>query len=263
MKHLINLLRVTALLMLLTPLHPAFAAETPAATKSVVAVKAETIKAKLEEVKASTELDEASKTTLTGLYQKALTFQEEMDTSTSNTTIYRQARETAPAEARAIREKLEAAQQNPKEVTPGVSDDTPLPEVEQELLKQEADSAAVEAKLNGLEGQLAIEKERPNAIRKRLTEAKQRQEEIIAALKLPAPADESASLTEAKRWALHSEGMALTAEITVLDQELLSQPARIQLLDAQRDQRTASLKRIRTRVQMIETLLSRRRLADA
>ncbi|MEA2092970.1 MAG: mechanosensitive ion channel, partial [Pseudomonadota bacterium] len=263
MKHLIKLFRVTALLMLLTPLHPAFAAETPAATKAAVAVKAETIKAKLEEVKASTDLEEASKTTLTELYQKALTFQEEMASSTSNTTIYKQARESAPAEAQVIREKLEAAQQNPKEVTPGVSDDTPLPEVEQELLKQKADSAAVEAKLNGLEGQLAIEKERPNAIRKRLTEAKQRQEEIIAAVKLPAPADESASLTEAKRWALQSEGMALMAEINALDQELLSQPARIQLLDAQRDQTAASLKRIRTRVQMIDTLLSRRRLADA
>ncbi|MDX1697814.1 MAG: mechanosensitive ion channel, partial [Thiohalobacterales bacterium] len=48
-----------------------------------------------------------------------------------------------------------------------------------------------------------------------------------------------------------------------LDQELLSQPLRIDLLKAQRDRATLEVERLGTRVQLLENLLSSRRVAEA
>jgi hypothetical protein len=47
--------------------------------------------------------------------------------------------------------------------------------------------------------------DRPTAAGQRLTQAKQRQQEIAAELKLPAPEDELPALTEARRWMLAYE----------------------------------------------------------
>ena len=56
------------------------------------------------------------------------------------------------------------------------------------------------------------------------------QDEVATQLKLPAPADEGPEKTEARRWELETRYEALSAEIKMLDQELLSQPARVDLL---------------------------------
>ncbi|MBT8122538.1 MAG: mechanosensitive ion channel protein MscS, partial [Gammaproteobacteria bacterium] len=70
-------------------------------------------------------------------------------------------------------------------------------------------------------------------------------------------------LTEARRWALESEQLALNAELRMLDQELQSQPLRIDLLKAQLDQTALDLDVARTRVQLLEDMLSSRRIAEA
>ena len=144
-----------------------------------------------------------------------------------------------------------------------VSDKTPLAEIEQLLLKEKADLAAVEAKLADLDKQLAVQAERPNGVRQRLTEAKQLQENIAAELKLPAPANELPKLTQAKRWRLETQGLALSAEVKMLDQELLSQPMRIELLKAQRDRAAFSVENVSKRASLLEGLQNQRRLSEA
>ena len=257
------LIRVLALLLVLGPMQVGSAAAPASATKAGTLVKPATLKAKIKEAEAAADLDEATRTRLTGLYRSALSFQESAAASNANAEIYRAARKSAAAQAKSIREKLEQRLKDASPVTIRVSETTPLAEVEQESLKLKADLAAVEAKLNALEEQLAAEADRPGTIRQRLIENKQRQEEIAVGLKLPAPADQLPALTEANRWALQSEAMALSAEIQELDQELLSQPMRIELLEAERDQSANSLKRIRLRVQILGSLLSSRRVAEA
>ena len=49
----------------------------------------------------------------------------------------------------------------------------------------------------------------------------------------------------------------------MLDQELLSAPMRLELLEAERDKATSSLKRMRARVELLENLLGARRVAEA
>jgi potassium efflux system protein len=251
------------LLLLLGPMHYGSAAEPANASKTGTLVKPATLEAKIKEVESATDLDDTTRATLTEFYRSALSFQQSAVESKTNAETYRAARESAAAEANSIRGKLEQQLKDTAPVTIGVSEKTPLVEVEQASLKEKANQAAVEAKLNALEEQLAAEADRPEAIRHELTGNKQRRDEIATELKLSAPADQQSALTQARRWALQSEAMTLSAEIKELDQELLSQPMRIELLQAQRDQSANSLKRIRVRVQLLESLLNTRRVAEA
>ena len=264
MQALFSLFRLTALLVLLMPCHYTVAADNPVSADATAAeLTVAIIRARITEVEADTAQDEAIRTRLTDLYNKALAFQEKASDHNTTTGAYLQARETAAAQARAIRDELAQAQQTAQTVTLNVSDATPLAEIDQQLLIEKANAAAVETQLTKLEEQVASEAGRPSAVRARLTAIAKRQEELAIESKLPAPADELPALTEARRWVQASEEHALTGESRMLDQELLSAPLRIDLLKAQRDQTALELEHVRTRVQLLENMLSSRRLAEA
>ena len=264
MQSPVSLIRLTFLLLLLMPFHPATAVDIrTTADPATTALTAEAIKTRIAEVESDSALDEATRTRLTDLYNKALAQLEKARVSDTTTDAYTQSRKTAAAEARAIRDKLIQAQQDKQTVSLDMSDATPLAEIDQQLLIEKANQTAVETKLAKLEEQIKSEADRPTTVRQRLTDIAQRQEELATESKLPAPADELPALTRARRWVLESETLALNAELGMLDQELLSQPMRIDLLNAQRDQTAFSLERIRSRVQLLENLLSSRRLAEA
>ena len=143
-----------------------------------VTVTPEIITAQLKEVEASTELDDAIKGTLTELYLRALSNLEKERASTQAAKSFSKALETTPSELKVAKKELEKLKQDAQPVTLKVSEKTPLAEVEQALLNEKANQAAVEAKLDEFEKQLAVEAERPAAIRKQITEERSRQEII-------------------------------------------------------------------------------------
>jgi potassium efflux system protein len=223
----------------------------------------DTVKARLEEVKAATDLDETTKGSLTELYRKALSSLEQANASSDASKAFIKARKTAPDATKALRERLEKAEQESPTVTLDVAEDTSLEKVQQELLNEKANQSAVDAKLDELEKQLAMEAERPAAIRQRLTDARQSQTQINSQLKKAAPAGELPLLSEARQWSLTAQLRALSAELKMLDQELLSQPMRIELMQAQRDRTERSHNRLATRVSMLEELLAQQRREEA
>jgi potassium efflux system protein len=110
---------------------------------------------------------------------------------------------------------------------------------------------------------LESQSQRSAQARNRLTEVKKRETVIADELQLPVPESELPLLIEARRWALEHEAMALGAEIEMLDQELLSQPMRIELLSAQRDRTTLKVSRLSEMVERLENLTVDRRQAEA
>ncbi len=164
---------------------------------------------------------------------------------------------------RALREELDAADRYAAGRHPGPRPPTPLRQVERLLAKEKADLAPVEARRADFEQRLDEEAARPALIRQRLTEAKLQQEEVATQLQLPPPADEGPATSEARRWALETGSDALSAEIKQLDQELLSQPARLDLLKAKRDKATASVEWVGARVKLLEALVERKRQQEA
>ena len=250
-------------LLLLAPFSGAYPADTTSPGKSTtVAVTPDIIKARLKEVEASTTLDEKTKGSLTELYRKSLTNLEAASASDASTRRYTQARETAADEARRIREKLEQAKLASPTVSLTISEQAPVEDIEQELLKEKANKAAIEAKLSELEQELTGHAERPDKARKRLIEARQLQGKLNTELGQQDPAGEASELSEARRWRLISQRQALSAEVKMLDQELLSEPMRIDLLKARIEQNERSNARTRERVTLLEELLTQRRRAE-
>ena len=249
-------IRLLPILLLAMTVGGIVAAETPVH-------KTDIVEAKIKEVEASSELDEATQKTLIELYRKTISSLEMASKNQQDADAFAEARKSAPEQARITRDKLDKAKQDSPTVTLDIREDTSLEEVEQKLLNEKANQAAVEAKLSELKKQLANEADRPNTARQQLTEAKQAQEKLSAELKKPAPAGELPLLTEARNWSQKSEMRVLSNQISMLDQELLSQPMRIDLLKAERDTAERSLERIKARIKLLEDLVAEKRRTDA
>ncbi|HDN68996.1 MAG TPA: hypothetical protein ENG26_00280, partial [Gammaproteobacteria bacterium] len=129
--------------------------------------------------------------------------------------------------------------------------------------QEKANLAAVKAKRADLEVQLESARGRPAEIPTQLAVSKQAREDLESEQKLPAPANELAWKTEARRWSQSTRIAALRAEITMLDQELLALPFRIELLEVQRDQQVNSAERITVRTKLITELSGRQGRKDA
>jgi potassium efflux system protein len=221
-----------------------------------VTLTLESVRAEIAETEAATGMGEETKAALLDTYRKALTHLQAAAANKESADEFRRAREEAPQQAEALRAKLDGP---PKPIKLGVATDAPLAEIEQTLLQEQANLAAVEAKLSTLEDELAAQSERPTEIRQRLTEAKRRLGEIDVELRAPAPTGKIDASTKARQAMLKANVEALNAEIRMLDEELLSQPMRLDLLQAQRDEQALNVERIAERQKRLAELVAERR----
>ncbi|MCG6940714.1 MAG: mechanosensitive ion channel [Thiohalocapsa sp.] len=249
-------------LWLLALLAPAGFAQGPADTEPAPVTK-DLLEAKIAETESATDLPDATKSPLLSLYRQALGNLNEAASDRSSAQAFRQALQTAPAEARKIREAMAAATLAQARKPAAVKRSTPLDELETRLQREKADFAAADAQRADLSSRLDAEAGRPAAIRKRLQEAAGEQSDNQAQQQLATAADESPAEAQARRWALQTRADALSAEIEMLNQERLSQPARIDLLEAQQDKAAADATAIGQRVTLLEALVTAKRQAEA
>ena len=226
-------------------------------------VTAETMHARLKEVESSTTLDDETRASITEMINKALANIETASNNKKTTEDFIRLRESAPEMTKAIRNVLEKQASVPPEVKLAVNSDSPFEEIERELLQEKANLAAVKAKRGDIEGELEASKTRPSEIPRILVKTKQARQDLQSERSAAAPEGELAWLTEARRWAQDARLAALRSEINMLDQELLTLPFKVDLLEAQRDQQAATIARINTRVQLLEELSSHQGRAEA
>jgi potassium efflux system protein len=217
------------------------------------------IESKIAEVEAATDLADTAKSQLVELYRKVLS---QLETARANKNAieeFRIAGEAAPAQTEKLR-----AQASPGNLPPPLADlplsqQTPLEKLVALLEKEQADLGAVTARKADFEARLTYNEGRPTAINQRLAEATEQREAVVARFQLP-PADGASSvLIQAQRWDFETEYQALSTEIKLLDQELLTRPARMKLLEAKRDREEASIAWITTRVEALNELVNRKR----
>jgi len=217
------------LLCLLVGATTAFAQEpptdTPVASSSPSAELDPTLKAtlapellesKLKETEAATDLDEAAKTKLAELYRKALSELQAASAFEAKATAYKDALETAPDQAKTIREALASkAEETTTDITE-LPADLPVAELEQQLAKVEADAAAVGAKLSELERELENSATRPTQARQAIGNAKQALDELETTSATPPVNGESKELTQARRWVVWEYGLHDGRQISCL-----------------------------------------------
>jgi potassium efflux system protein len=244
-------------------MQPRAAAKGPVKSTSLNLVTREILAAKIKKVEAAADLGEKVKTKLVELYRKALSNLEEANANGERVAAFQNERKTAPEQTRLIREQIKTSESTDPLDTLGVTLEMPLEQIERQLQKEQADLAAADARLADFESRLAGERDRPAVIRQRLAEAAQEKEEIAAALRVPPAAGEEPSMAQARVWVLQTKNAALSAEINMLNQELLSQPMRLDLLKAKREQAAIKVSRIGTRVKALNELVNRKRQIEA
>ncbi|MCZ6559532.1 MAG: mechanosensitive ion channel [Gammaproteobacteria bacterium] len=257
--------RITAVILLIAGLQlaitlPAFG---QSAVSSEAGVTLEMLESRFQETDASAELDEANKTKLLDYYRKAISLVEQQRSYEVSTLEFIKARESAPRQAERLRKQLEKLESRSPQKLPDSLLRKKLPQLEQQLLGEKADLTGLTTRLWELEVLLETQATRSQQVRERLNEAKQRQPEVADALQTPTPEGELNRLVEARRWSLEHDTRALVAEIEMLDQELLSQPMRGELLGVQRDKATLELNRQQNYVQLLESKVVERRQSDA
>lgn len=252
------LLIVCALTLLLIP------AAVQSQESPIVGTTIERIETRIRETEASTDLDEGTRNSLLEHYRKASSLIAQQQRYETIGDEFASARESAPEQAHILRKALKALEADIKPQT--LPEDLALkslPELEQQLLGEKSNLSALSDQLSELETLLESQTQRANLVLGRLTETKKRSTILTGELLTPGSEDELPQLSEARRWVLEQEALALGSKIRMLDQELLSQPMRIELMNAQRDKTTLEVKSLSVTVENLANLMVDQRGAEA
>ena len=226
-------------------------------------ISVDMLESRIAETEASKDLDEANKSILLDLYRKSISLIEQRQGFEDATVKFVQARESAPDQTAELRDEIDKLESRPPPKLPDSLSRKPLPELEQQLLSEKADQTSLGANLAEWETRLDTQTQRAPQARSRLKEARKRQLEITSELQSPVPDSQPPRITETRRWALQLEARALAAEIEMLDQELLSQPMRLELIGARRDRALIEFNRQQAYVKLLESLVVDRRRSEA
>jgi len=244
------------LLCLWIVLAPAARAQTPVSET----VTTEQIQAKLKELDGAAGLDEALKAKLVDRYRQALSYLDAAAADKAAADSYQQTLASVTKEVSDIRQALARPETSP---TARVSTRASIAELEQELAKQQAELTAAQTRHADLAQQLEDQTRRPAAARTELAAAKQVRDTVEADLQAGAPPDEPPQLTQARRVLLEARLQRRNVELSKLQQELLSQPSRVQLLGAQRDLAAHQVASLTALVSALQGQLNTRRQQEA
>lgn len=220
------------------------------------------VQAARERVQNDTELTEEERARRVDGINRIEIFLNAIDEFRERKASYASARENARQQAADLQRKLESEIAAYEGKEPAPPPGTPLAEVEQEIQSSRADVAALEARANQLAESLKAETGRPEKIRKDIAAKTVRRDELAAATAV-AEGGDSASASQLKTWLTAVQDDALAAEIAMLEEELLSRPMRLDLMNAQQDRTAFDLLRVRARIKAYDEYAISQRQAEA
>ena len=221
------------------------------------------LQGRIQEVEASSALDETKKPALIDLYRKSLGLINQRQSYESRALEFADIRETAPKQASKLRGELELLEAREPPSLPASLQKKSLPQLEQLLLSEKAHLSGLRSSLAEAIALLEDQSLRSQQVRERLEQVRERQSEINEATKIPTTPGQSPRQIEARQWAWQLEARTLAAETDMLNQELLSQPMRIELYGVQRAKASKEWERQQRYVELIGILVGERRVNDA
>ncbi len=256
--------RLLAAVLVILAAMPALAVDPLVDTGIIRAsITVDALRAKIEETEAASDLEATTRARLIELYRNAISAQELARTNGTAATAFAEAKKNAGDKTRQLREEIDKYQNTTENIAPPGAEQLSVDELAQRTDREKANAASLDAMLGTIEEQLASENNRPTQARQELTEAHNKLAELADDLSAKPGTDLSPALVEAQRWVQESHQAEVAARIRMLDQELTSQPARLELLSAKRDRISLKLKRAEARVEYLESLLTRKRGAEA
>jgi potassium efflux system protein len=226
-------------------------------------ITVETLEGRIQEVEASPEVSEADKPLLLDLYRNSIGLIRQRQAHEASAREFAELRESAPKQAEALRAEVEKLESRAAPELPAAPMKQTLSQLEQQFLNEKALLSRLGASLAEITALLEAQSLRVVQVRARLDQARRRQVEISDQVNSPPEPGQSQRLAEARLWALQLETRTLTAEIEMLNQELLIHPMRVELYNAQSKKASLEWDRQQKYVELIGVLVTDRRVSDA
>jgi len=217
------------------------------------------LQSQIEQLQDSSAYDEGTRSAALENYRRALANLATAQGYSEAAERFRQSITEGPAEAERLRASVVEGRDADPLVGLAVSRDSTIAVIDELLQQERAGDASARATDTELRQKLANEENRPQAARERLSLADEELRAINGTISQPDSADDPEIVKEARRAAWQSTAATLRAEIQMLDQEILSHPVRIVLLQAQADEAAQILERQQARIRALQTTLSERR----
>lgn len=214
-------------------------------------VSVETLQARIAELEASA--GQAGAEADLAAYRQALASLQELERYTAQAREYESAGIEAPIRQAELRQRpaLEV-QAEPRSTLTG---EETVETVEQQLAVARAELLAAGQVVEGLAERINSMRSRPGSVRQRLTAASEALRNLQVGPGAAALPGTTAS-GDPQAIAARARAAALAAEIRMLEQDILTQPARLGLLEAQRDQAVLRLERAQVRVEVLQTAVA-------
>ena len=223
------------------------------------AVTSEMLQDKIKETEKTALLDDATKSTLLELYRQSLTNLETAAGYDAVADKFALSGGTARTEIAKIKEEMGRL----KAGVGSLPDSLPLKDVEQRIATATSDYAATEENISDLNRRYGEQGERPTKAMQRLSQIKEAESALTDSRGSKSSSAETPWIVEARGWLKQTQLQALRSEARMLNQELLSLPALMDLTTAQREAASARLEATRNLMQHLEAMANRMRQDEA
>ncbi|WP_456407308.1 mechanosensitive ion channel domain-containing protein [Thiolapillus sp.] len=249
---------VIAMMVLIVPL-AGLAANNTGESAAIDGVNSALLRSELENSESREDLSTEQRKSIASVYAEALDWLARADQYKTSSRQFLSSRSSAPQKVKAVRA---ATSKISEKQLPAESDfrNKSLEELEQLLETEKANQAAREARVAELAHLVSLEANRPDGARKQLVESNQELDELQKNLEVQEAPVDPVALSQYRRD--QARMLALKNQIAMLEQEMLSHPARLALSKAQLEQAEAESAFATRKVIWLEDLVNQRRKAE-
>ncbi len=223
------------------------------------------IQAKIDEMEARKDIGQAQREQALALYRKALGELEAAEANQAAAAKFQQAIAGSPQQTAEIKQQLDAVQASTDDTVRALAASVaklPLADVEQQLTTAQGEVAKLKTELSQLDARLKEIASRPTTARAEQTDEKLKLDGL-AESNAVADKEKSSPLSDARLTSLSAERMARSAKVNLLEQEIISLPARQALVAASHELVEAKLKALEQQLPILEARLNDLRQSDA
>ncbi|WP_372880186.1 mechanosensitive ion channel domain-containing protein [Psychromonas sp.] len=216
-------------------------------TQTVSSVTVDTLNERIEAATKSQEYDAETQAALIQLYRDSIANQHLIQQYTTATEKYQETLLSAPQEINSLKKIQEERLAKDPLAALKINQYTNLANLEKLISDEEINRAESEAKLSSINTRIEASTSRPSQARERINSVRQEMAQL-SEKQMDPQANKSPLFTEAYNWYWESKFKALQTELTMLDQELVSNSLLLNLLREQQQNETTKLKRTEMRI---------------
>lgn len=224
------------------------------------------IKTKIDEIEARKDIDAALRDQALALYRKGLSQLEAAEANSSAAARFQDAIKESPKRTAELKKQLAAvvalAEGNVTKLSKSIAG-LPIGDIEQKLNTTEGEIATLKTELGQLETTLREIASRPTSARSEQTSEKKRLDALVEPRASSGKSQESSLVADAGRASAAAERLAISAKVNLLEQELISLPAREARAAASRDLAAAKLDVRQKQVPVLEARINELRKSDS